>query len=172
MAHLESLAKATRGNAGMAGVTGPVRRSTAGTGLRVGEASADLPTTSEFMDVTAGETAPNSNSGRAVGPCSGIKCGVDRTQSCLRDNGQASNDADVSVVTAGETAPNSSSGDGLGIHEPGSMTWGGRDAATAPSGRADESAKCPAVTGSNSDMIDIPAFLKRNPDNTFRFPSA
>lgn len=27
--------------------------------VRVGEASADLPTTSEIMDVTAGETAPN-----------------------------------------------------------------------------------------------------------------
>lgn len=27
--------------------------------VRVGEASADLPTTSEFMDVTAGETAPD-----------------------------------------------------------------------------------------------------------------
>lgn len=73
-------------------------------------------------------------------------------------------------VTAGETAPNSSSGDGLGIHEPGSMTWGGDTVATAPSGRADESAKCPAVTGSISDIIDIPAFLQRNPDNTFRFP--
>lgn len=105
----ESQAKVTEGKAGMAGVTDPVRRSTAGTGLRVGEASADLPTTSEIMDVTAGETASNSNSGRAVGPCSGTKCGVDRTQSCLRDNGQASNDADVSVVTAGETALNSRS---------------------------------------------------------------
>lgn len=47
--------------AGMAGSDdAPVRRSTAGTGLRVGEASADLPATSEHMDVTAGETAPNS----------------------------------------------------------------------------------------------------------------
>jgi len=26
--------------------------------------------------------------------------------------------------------------------------------------------------GTNSDVIDIPAFLQRNPDNTFRFPSA
>lgn len=44
----------------MAGVNGPVRRSTAGTGLRVGEAVAVLPATSEVMDVTAGETATNS----------------------------------------------------------------------------------------------------------------
>lgn len=67
-----SRAKATEGKAGMAGVTGPVRRSTAGTGLRVGEAGADQPATSEFMDVTAGETAPNSDDRstavRAFGP--------------------------------------------------------------------------------------------------------
>jgi len=176
MAHLESLAKATRGNAGMAGVTGPVRRSTAGTGLRVGEASADLPTTSEFMDVTAGETAPNSNSGRAVGPCSGIKCGVDRTQSCLRDNGQASNDADVSVVTAGETAPNS------GMHRAGRTTASPNNAMAAENARETIPARPEGASvrhvGSgespetNSDVIDIPAFLQRNPDNTFRFPSA
>lgn len=49
----ESQAKATEGKAGMAGVTGPVRRSTAGTGLRVGVASADLPATDEVMAVTA-----------------------------------------------------------------------------------------------------------------------
>lgn len=56
-----SRAKATEGKAGMAGDHDiSVRRSTAGTGLRVGEASADLPATSEHMDVTAGETAPNS----------------------------------------------------------------------------------------------------------------
>lgn len=49
-----SRAKATEGKAGMAGSDdAPVRRSTAGTGLRVGEASADLPATSEHMDVTA-----------------------------------------------------------------------------------------------------------------------
>ena len=34
-----SQAKATEGKSGMAGVTGPVRRSTAGTGLRVGESA-------------------------------------------------------------------------------------------------------------------------------------
>lgn len=64
----ESLAKATKGKAGMAVVTGHVRRSTAGTGLRVGVASAVLPTTSEFMDVTAGrDRQPNSNSGDGLG---------------------------------------------------------------------------------------------------------
>ena len=36
-------AKATRGKSGTAGVKGPVRRSTAGTGLRVGVADADQP---------------------------------------------------------------------------------------------------------------------------------
>jgi hypothetical protein len=50
----KSQAKATKGKAGMAGGDEvPVRRSTAGTGLQVGEASADLPATSEHMDVTA-----------------------------------------------------------------------------------------------------------------------
>lgn len=56
----KSRAKATRGKTGTAGVNGPVRRSTTGSGLLVGVASADLPATSEHMDVTAGETAPSS----------------------------------------------------------------------------------------------------------------
>lgn len=43
-------------------------------------------------------------------------------------------------------AAKSSSSDGLGIHEPGSNTRGDRSAMTAPSGRALESANCPAVT--------------------------
>lgn len=46
-------AKATEGKAGMAVVTDHVRRSTAGTGLRVGEAVAVLPATTEVMVVTA-----------------------------------------------------------------------------------------------------------------------
>jgi len=49
------VAKATRGKTGTAGITGPVRRSTTGTGLRVGEADADQPPTS--VDVTGGESA-------------------------------------------------------------------------------------------------------------------
>jgi hypothetical protein len=56
--HFESQAKATKGKAGMAVGTPDVRRSSAGTGLRVGEAVAVQPATSEIMDVTAGETAP------------------------------------------------------------------------------------------------------------------
>lgn len=54
----QSRAKATEGRAGMAAGTASVRRSTAGTGLRVGEAGAVQSATSEIMDVTAGETAP------------------------------------------------------------------------------------------------------------------
>lgn len=42
-----------------------------------------------------------------------------------------------------------SSGDGLGIHQPGSNTRGGFFTATAPSGRARDRAKCPAVARSN-----------------------
>lgn len=66
---LISQAKATEGKAGMAGdVCAPVRRSTAGLVLRVGEASADLPATSEHMGVTGGESAAtNFNSGAALG---------------------------------------------------------------------------------------------------------
>lgn len=59
---ISSQAKATEGKAGMAVGEPDVRRSTAGSGLQVGEASADLPATSEFMDETAGETAPVPNS--------------------------------------------------------------------------------------------------------------
>lgn len=44
--------------------------------------------------------------------------------------------------------PATSSGDGLGIQQPGSITWGGLFVPTAPSGRADESAMCPAVARS------------------------
>jgi hypothetical protein len=52
-------------------------------------------------------------------------------------------------VTLACTPPDSSSGDGLGIHQPGSMTWGGSEATPAPSGRARDRVKGPAVTGSN-----------------------
>ncbi len=55
--NLESQAKATKGKAGTAGAQGPVRQTTAGTGLRVGVSGAGLTTTSEFMDVTGGESA-------------------------------------------------------------------------------------------------------------------
>lgn len=64
----QSQAKATEGSAGMAVVTGHVRRSTAGTGLQVGEAVAVQPATSEIMDVTAGETAPNSDASSQLVP--------------------------------------------------------------------------------------------------------
>lgn len=55
-----SRAKATEGKAGNAEGTPLVRQATTGTGLRVGAADAVQPATSEIMDVTAGETAPNS----------------------------------------------------------------------------------------------------------------
>jgi len=56
-----SQAKATEGKAGNAEGTPLVRQTTTGTGLRVGAADAVQPATSEFMDVTAGETAPSSD---------------------------------------------------------------------------------------------------------------
>lgn len=43
-----------------------------------------------------------------------------------------------------------SSGVGLGIHHPGSMTWGGHIVTPAPSGRARNRAKCPAGSRSIS----------------------
>jgi hypothetical protein len=71
--------------------------------------------------------------------------------------------ADVRAATAVSpavvAATLSNSGDGLGIHEPGSLAWGGDVVATAPSGRADDSAKCPAVAGSLLEPALIPAFL-------------
>lgn len=48
-----------------------------------------------------------------------------------------------------------SSGGVLGIHEPGSQTWGGRKA-TAPSGRADDSATCPDATRFSSPSSGEP----------------
>ena len=66
-ARFQSQAKATKGKAGTAGVTGAVRRSTAGTGLRVGEAVAVQPATSEITDVTSRERpATNSKRGRPL----------------------------------------------------------------------------------------------------------
>src|ERR1700737_4330306 len=79
-------------------------------------------------------------------------------------------------VTAGEIAPpaptpavtfNSSSGDGPGIQQPRSMTWGGREATPAPSGRARDRAMCPAVTGSSScgdEFVDVPAQMQGSND--------
>ncbi len=48
-------------------------------------------------------------------------------------------------IKPGPRETNQPSDDGLGIHEPGSMTWGGRLATPAPSGRARDRAMCPAV---------------------------
>ena len=119
----ESRAKATKGKAGMAGVTGPVRRSTAGTGLRVGVSSAGLTATSEFMDVTAGETAP-------------LSVGWSSPVARLAHNQE---------VASSNLAPATSSGDGLGIHEPGSNTRGFAVMRQPASGRARDRAICPAV---------------------------
>jgi len=55
----KSQAKATEGKSGNAGAKGTVRCNNDRTGLQVGEADADQSATSEFMDVTAGETAPS-----------------------------------------------------------------------------------------------------------------
>lgn len=57
---------------------------------------------------------------------------------------------DVARFTAHPVMSQTSFGGGLGIHEPGSLTWGGREATTAPSGRAVETAKCPAAPESQS----------------------
>ena len=110
----ESQAKATEGKAGMAAGTASVRRSTAGTGLRVGEAVAVRPATSEFMDVTARrDEQPNSPEmafdllGGVAGACSGIKCGENRTQSCLRAM-DTHGTPHGSGVTGGESAATNS----------------------------------------------------------------
>lgn len=71
----------------------------------------------------------------------------------LRPNASSAPDAEDQALTFVKQPPFptavgvnfSSSSDGLGIHEPGSNTRGDRSAMTAPSGRALESANCPAV---------------------------
>ncbi len=229
-----SRAKATEGKAGMAGVTGPVRGSTAGTGLRVGVADAVQPATSEFMDVTAGrvpatnsqfwprplskgsgsgfsvlqivaETEQRWSSGKPVQAQRGLVKAGDHNdrQDAARHKQQIPSrepakgyDPDQNATggvvipsmaaeqsgesEAGEIdaagawasqslalralaepaavkvgcgqAPESifSSDDGLGIHESGSIMQGGSDATTALSGRAEDSAKCPAAIGPSS----------------------
>jgi hypothetical protein len=107
---IPSQAKATKGKAGTAGAPGTVRRSTAGTGLRVGESGAVLTATSEFMDATAGETAPNSTSFSCVNSFSGI--GSARDASAMLHPGVVDGPTTLAlqagtVVTAGETATNS-----------------------------------------------------------------
>lgn len=82
--------------------------------------------TSEFMDVTAGETAR-------------IQLRTALLQH-LRGDGALSD--------VGSGAVRSASGDGLGIHQPGSNTRGTRAKVQTPSGRAAEAATCPAVARS------------------------
>lgn len=60
------VAKATKGKAGTAEVKGLVRRSTTGTGLRVGAAVAVQPATSEIMDVTGRRDAHQLKRGRPL----------------------------------------------------------------------------------------------------------
>ncbi len=132
----ESQAKATEGKAGMAGVTDPVRRSTAGTGLRVGEAGADQPATSEFMDATAGETASNS---------------------------EASSHEKRRLDASGEqtsTGPETSTSPVRMIAQCSASTALANRDATA--GRDRQPFPIPAPDG-----LDIPAFLRRGPDNSF-----
>lgn len=57
-----------------------------------------------------------------------------------------------------------SSGDGLGNQQPGSNTWGGRNATPAPSGRARDRAICPAVTGFDSNPDASPSPLASDTD--------
>jgi hypothetical protein len=77
------VAKATKGKAGTAEVKGLVRRSTAGTGLRVGEAVAVQPATSEFMDVTGRRDVHQIKRGRGrpkvTGPRPWETAGVSKT---------------------------------------------------------------------------------------------
>lgn len=120
----QSQAKATEGKAGTAVVTGHVRGSTAGTGLRVGVASADLPATSEYMGVTAG---------RDRRP---IFCGGGAVAARLAHNQK---------VDGSSPSPATSSSDGLGTHQPGSITCGFAITRQPASGRADKSAMCTAV---------------------------
>lgn len=98
----ESQAKATEGKAGMAVGTPHVRLTTAGTGLRVGAADAVQPATSEIMDVTAGETAPNS---KAVAETDSNAPG------------------DTSLVSGVSSAPN---------HQPHAVSQGWQGIETAP----------------------------------------
>lgn len=214
----ESQAKATEGKAGMAGdaMICPVRRSTAGTGLRVGVSGAGLTATSEFMGVTAGETAPSFSSlnsfsgiGSAREASAMLHPGVvdgPTTSLAGRDSGdraerRPSNLRDGASEEWSRSAPGQpqpkapTGGDGVERHATNSPvsaseTRGGAgdDCSVGKRGvwphhdgqacalRSNVEPELDVTARRdeqpNSDVIDIPAFLQRNPDNTFRFPSA
>jgi hypothetical protein len=161
----DPVAKATKGKAGTAGVNGPVRRSTAGTGLRVGEADAVRPATSEVMDVTARrDEQPNSDPVSSPIPPAPANCGA------LEASLSSSNTPEASSTT--RKAP---SGSLLG--EPSRIL----DRASFPSvdpgpagidleAAISELESDWAAQGvSLSDPLGIPAFLKRSSDNVAPF---
>lgn len=109
-----SQAKETKGKAGMAVGQPHVRRNNRRSGFRVGEASAELPATSEFMDVT-GRRDAHSNSELSLrrANASDVLWGAHplgpgrKTGSDLAHVPAVETLANMGV-TAGETAPNSS----------------------------------------------------------------
>lgn len=144
----QSRAKATRGKAASTG------NAPAPMGLRVGEPARTgrlswpaLGRTSNVSElgVTAGETA---RIFRLSLPEAGSAGAVRWSKGDVRED-SCSGAHPVMHGSHGfesHTTSISSSGGGLGIHEPRSNARGERSALTAPSGRALESANCPAVT--------------------------
>lgn len=102
--------------------------------------------------VTAGETALNSRASsheKRWPDASGELPGTDPETSSSPGCRMGGIDRNRDATGRRDVHLNSSSGDGPGIQQPGSMTWGGPLVPTAPSGRADESAMCPAVARFN-----------------------
>ncbi len=145
------------------------------TGLQLASASraASAPSATPTLSSQASRSLMSTRCTRSTARCSLIECHSESNQrqsrngwdhrsrkTIYRRNGVVSRRAmPRSVATTSENLDVtgrrdahlfSSSGDGLGIQQPGSMTWGGFFVPTAPSGRADESAMCPAVARSFS----------------------
>jgi hypothetical protein len=97
--------------------------------------------TSERMDATGGESAATN--------CIGVVTSGEAAKRLINVDLRSRVWVGPSVTrTSSPLRCNSSSGGGLGIQQPGSMTWGDRYAMPAPSGRARDRAICPAAARS------------------------
>ncbi len=101
----------------------------------------------------------STNCGRASGrdqSCGGVESGHASALRRLPAKYQVGPARDFPIKPRAGVAPGPqdfSSGDGLGNHQPGSNTWGGRNTRPAPSGRARDRAICPAVARFKSALV-------------------
>jgi hypothetical protein len=111
-----------------------------------------VPQTSTSAATASLPMKPSWSCSMSCGPASGLEeypRGVRYSSQGSLRNGRRHFGADDRSLAALSARLVFSSGDGLGIQQPGSMTCGFASARQPASGRADESAKCPAVARFN-----------------------